>query len=142
MGSEQLTISGITKPGRRQMPALDDHGKEMEHVKDEQTGRLFKIVHEKRIDRIAARISFVYLLVVAAVLLWALIKTWLDQPPVLGTIFGQQYSDRFKSPLFHLVSYAAIGGSGFQGHNTDFVSARISRPCPTLISVTPVQILL
>jgi hypothetical protein len=44
------------------------------------------------------------------ILLWVLTDTWLEQRPILYILFDRQYADRFKSPLFQLIFYAAVGG--------------------------------
>lgn len=95
---------------------LDTSGDKAKDYTDPQTGMRFVLEDECWIGRLCAWFSIFYLICVLVVLFWVLIRTSIDQPPLpaplLIWLFGPEYGGcgYFKSPLFKLMAYAAIGG--------------------------------
>ena len=79
-------------------------------VTDEQTGQVFEIVPEGKIDVIAAWISIVYSLVTIGYLGWLILDTWSGQYKTWPASLTNQFDTAVSSNVFKLIIYTAVGG--------------------------------
>ncbi|MCG3207125.1 MAG: hypothetical protein FOGNACKC_00725 [Anaerolineae bacterium] len=76
---------------------------------DEQTGKVYELKKENRVDYVFAIVSIIYLLLVMAFFFWLLFDVWIGQYR-LATVFGYP-TELLSSPAFRLPAYAFIGGA-------------------------------
>ncbi|HEX5884377.1 MAG TPA: PASTA domain-containing protein [Pyrinomonadaceae bacterium] len=79
-------------------------------VTDEQTGQVFELVPEQKIDVIAAWISVVYSLAVIAYLAWLVLDTWSGQYKTWPASLTDQFNQTVSGNVFKLIIYTAVGG--------------------------------
>jgi hypothetical protein len=79
------------------------------HSRDEQTGKLFEIIPEKKPDTFFAMVSFVYLFLALGFFLWLLFDIW-ARNYTLGCLSDEVRTRLKSSPTFHSFAYAFIGG--------------------------------
>lgn len=81
---------------------------ELQIASDEQTGKTFKIVHEKHFDSVVANLTAVYQLLALVFLLWLLFDTWSGRNWLLRAM---GYSSAILlSGKFRLMAFVAIAG--------------------------------
>ncbi len=82
------------------------------HVRDPQTGDVFKLKREGRADAFWARVSALYLLAMLAVFFWLLFDIWSGKYCVANRLgCGTGYEARLATPTFHFIAYTIIGGA-------------------------------
>jgi PASTA domain len=87
-------------------------GEKGRRVRDEQTGKLFVIVPETKLDTAFAVVSFVYLFLALGFFLWLLFDIWARQ----YTLGFRYVTDEVRthlnsSSIFHSLAYAFVGGA-------------------------------
>jgi hypothetical protein len=90
---------------------MDDDKKQ--YSLDEQTGKLFEIVPEKRLDTAFAILSYVYLVLALGFFLWLLFDTWARKYTFalwLGFSAAEAQA-HLNSPIFRSFAYAFLGGA-------------------------------
>ena len=87
--------------------------KPVQYAQDDQTGKVFELKGETRLDFWAAVASMLYLLAMLGFFLWLLFDVWFGQFSA-ATLLGYKDPVGFgrlsSSPTFHLLAYTLIGG--------------------------------
>ena len=81
------------------------------YSRDEQTGKLFEIVPEKKLDTTFAIVSFVYLGLALGFSLWLLFDTWAQKYTLVRWLGYTDVQAHLSKPIFRSFSYAFIGGA-------------------------------
>jgi hypothetical protein len=82
------------------------------YTTDEQTGKQFEIVPEKRWDTVWACVSFTYLSLALGFFLWLLLDTWLRKNTVfVRWLHYSSIEPQLGLPIFRSFAYAFIGGA-------------------------------
>jgi hypothetical protein len=102
----------FSAPGRPESDEGDEMSEEKKrHSRDEQTGKLFEIVPEKKLDTAFAIVSLVYLFLALGFFLWMLFDIWARKYTLgFGYVTEDVKTRLNNSMISHSLAYAFIGG--------------------------------
>lgn len=89
------------------MPQMQDN-----KMYDERSARVVVLEEEKRLDKVLALISMVYLLIMVGLFLWGMFDVWVGRYTVVRLLgYGSELEmKRLEEPIFRLLAYAFLGG--------------------------------
>jgi hypothetical protein len=95
---------------KQAVPISENQTLEVRYAYDEQKGEYFAITSENRLDRIAAIISVIYLMIMVVALFWLLFDTWIGQYS-LARVLGYTNRTLLETLTFRHFAYTMIGGA-------------------------------